>query len=344
MLSPPVKLAIVGCGAIAEQGHLPGAAMTQGVETTLLVDKDLERTGKLADFYGVAEVSDRIEDVSKFAEAAVIATPPNLHTPLGVPLLRKGIHCLVEKPLAMNSAECDELVAAGKAGSAILAAGMIRHFYRGDRLVKDIVENGILGKVRRFQMEDGYPYAWPSATHFILRKETAGGGVLMGLGSHIFDSMIWLFGEPESFRYYSDAKDGIEADCRVELTMPGGIEGVVELSRTRLLDNRYIIECEHGTISAPYYGDKATITTSAGDLSLSGRISPGVDFDAPTPGTADVMAEQLADFAAAVRDGRPPEATGEDARVSIALIEACYDRQEPLETPWIRPIELPSAT
>src|SRR5262245_4627033 len=97
--SAPVNVAIVGCGAITENFHLPVLKGHDGVVISALVDPNTARAEKLAGLYKVPRVfasADRLD--RGIADAALLATPAFLHAPGSIDLMRKGLHVLVEKP------------------------------------------------------------------------------------------------------------------------------------------------------------------------------------------------------------------------------------------------------
>jgi len=104
-----VRVALIGCGAVAQQMHLPVFAGHEGIDVVALVDRDLDRAHKLAKGYGVSTVlSDVSELPTSDIDAAVVATPPFHHAPCAIELLRRGIHVLVEKPMATCYTWCQD--------------------------------------------------------------------------------------------------------------------------------------------------------------------------------------------------------------------------------------------
>lgn len=340
--SKRLRMAIVGCGAIAEHGHLPGAALTPQIEVTALVDRNRKRAELLGGRFQIDRLLDNVDGLHKVADCAVVATPPGSHRSLAVELARQGLHVLVEKPMAPTTADCDAMIEASERSGTVLAVGMARRFYPADLYVKHLLDREIMGRVHSFRFEDGYPFTWPLASNFILSREQAGGGVLMGLGSHILDTVVWWFGDPVSFEYYTDEMGGIESECLLEMKFPSGVTGKVELSRSRQLQNQYSIECQEGLIEAPYFAQTVRLAFHDSDSALQGSV---VHPDGTRRGewsTAQAMAAQLEDFAAAICSGRPARASGRDVKRSICIIEHCYRMGQPLAAPWRRPIEIPT--
>ena len=333
----PVRLAIVGCGAIAELGHLPAVALTPEVEITLLVDRDGDRARTLADRFGIARVATDLAEVADHAEAACVALPHHIHRSATEALLGQGLHVLIEKPLATGTADCDSMVDAADRAGRVLAVAMARRFCPASRYLKQLVVSGMLGPIDRVTILSGVGDVWPAQSLYLLRAQESGGGVLMANGCHDLDILTWLLGPVGSFECRIDSAFGLEGNCRIDCTMESGTVGVVELSRTRTLANVIRLEGRLGIAEAPLMGDSVSIVPGRGDVPLAGRtaVAP-FDF-------ARVMADQLADFARAVRGMHPPLVDGRSGRDIVALIERCYAAAQPMELPWLRPVAVPVA-
>lgn len=335
--SKPLDVAIVGCGAVSRMGHLPGAARAKHAQVTLLIDTDIDRARELADEFDIPNVASTTENLSEHADAAVLALPHSLHASVSIDLLSKGTHVLVEKPMATSTAECDAMIAAADQSGAVLAVGLVRRFRWVGLMLKRLIDLQSLGRVLSFDMREGSPYNWPSASSFVLKRESAGGGATIGNGSHALDSIIWWFGEPLSFDYFDDDYGGCEADSLLKLRTPNDVEGIVELSRTRSLRNSTIVRFEHGELEVPAYGNGISLSVNQINLGFSGEAMPLVLTDGPEQHLDALMADQFDDWANAIATGTQPAVSGREGRRSIALIEACYANRQPLSMPWIQP-------
>lgn len=330
---PKLRLAVVGCGAVAKIHHLPAIALSERVEAAVLVDADAGRARALAEQFGVPEVATDFRGLPGRVDAAVVALPNSLHAPVSIDLLRRGVHVLVEKPMAMTVRECDEMIAAAEDGHAVLAVGLDFRFFDGSLFVRDLFRDGLLGEVRRFDMRQGVIPRWPFATDFLLKKETAGGGVLADFGVHVLDLLLWWLGEWADVEYWDDAQGGIESDCEMRLTMRSGAVGTVEISRTRNLRNTCVFEGERARLEVGVWDPDPEIKLILGgsEVHLSGRArreeSAALSF-------TDVFVRQIDDFAAAIRERREPFVPGREGRRSQELIEECYARRRFLELPW----------
>ena len=223
--SEPLRVAIIGCGAAARELHLPVLTGHPQATVTAVVDVDRERAQALADAYHVPKVLTRVEDVDRaVADAAVICTPPYHHAVGAQALLSRGLHVLVEKPLATTSRDARAMVDAAASARLVLAVGVFRRLFPSTRLVRRLLRSGWLGRVLEFDAEEGEVYAWPTATLGNMRRDLAGGGVLIDFGSHTMDRLLYMFpDEVRVLKYRDNARGGVESDCVVNLEM--GCEG-----------------------------------------------------------------------------------------------------------------------
>jgi len=270
------------------------------------------------------------------AEVAVLALPNHLHAPVAVELLRAGVHVLVEKPMALSTAECDAMIEAAEAGGALLTVGLQFRFFDSTRLMGDLLAGDLLGRVERFEMRLGVVSSWPFTTDFMLHRETAGGGVLVDYGVHVLDLLLLWLGEWGEVRYRDDAMGGVESDCEIELAFASGISGSIEISRTRNLRNTCSFLGDGARLEVGIWDPDPPITLEldGAEVVLSGRArrqgQAGLDF-------LGAFRRQIDDLARALGEEREPFVTGRDGRRSIALIEACYAAREPLVFPWVQP-------
>jgi predicted dehydrogenase len=333
-----LKLAIVGCGAVAEFFHLPASKLTEKVDVVLLADAAPARAEQLATRFGIHKVTNDYREVVGQADAALVALPNYLHAPVTIELLRQGLHVLVEKPMAMSPHECDEMIAAAEAGRVCLSVGLVRRFYEASRYVKQIVESGLLGEIREFDFREGGVFKWGGAAPSMFKREVTGGGVLADIGAHALDLLLWWLGDYTSVEYYDDAAGGIEADCEVFLKLRGGATGVVELSRTRNLRNTYVIRGERGSIEVESEFDpQVYLTTNGSGLALSGKVENRAARKRIVQNgwpVLDAFRCQLDDFADAALNRRAPLVPGTEGRRAVELISACYAAKKPLRPAW----------
>ena len=189
----------------------------------------------------------------------------------------------------------------------------------------------MLGQVKSFDMREGAVFQWAITSDFMFQKY-AGGGVLSDTGAHTIDTLLWWLGDIEELTYYDDAMGGVEANAELHLVMQNGASGIVELSRTRNLRNTYIIRGEHGILEVGL-GVNPEVKLHINDMDphYSGQIVKR-EMD---KNNKDVFTRQLADFANAIIQRRPPYISGAEGTRSVEILEACYRNKRQLSEPWM---------
>ncbi len=337
MFKRHLKIAVVGCGAVTELRHLPALVRRDNCQVVALVDQDQTRARKFAPALGSPSVLADYRDLLDLEiDAAIVALPNYLHAPVSIELLRAGIHVLVEKPMALSVAECDEMLQAERTGHSMLAVGLTRRFVHAARFAKWAVKSGFLGRITAFDIRDGYTFNWPLASDFFFHKETAGGGVLMDTGVHTLDELLWWLGDFESFEYHDNNYGGVESDCEIYIRLKSGAEGIVELSRTRNLRNTAIIRGERAELEVGLWKNSIALKFREGAVGIIGQgFVQSKSLSAQDQ--IDLIVAEHEDWLESIRTRRPPAVPGTEAIKSIELIEACYSESRPLNLPWIRP-------
>src|SRR5882672_2602714 len=115
----PIGVAIIGCGGITLQNHLPGLALSPDTKVVALCDSDDATLARARQQTGIGVGSAKFEEVVRRddVQAVIIATPNFMHGPIALAAIAAGKHVLCEKPIAMNDAEANAMAdAAEKAG------------------------------------------------------------------------------------------------------------------------------------------------------------------------------------------------------------------------------------
>ena len=335
----PVKVAIIGCGAVVELGHLPAAQLAADVEVTVLIDKDKDQAQSLAEKFEVAFVATDLSNLKEKADAAIIAVPHHLHAPIACECLEMGVPILIEKPMAMNPSECELIITAAERNETAVAVGMPRRFATSTQQIRKVLEAGTIGKIHSFSIESGSSESWPSRSLYLVRPGECGGGVLMANGCHDLDLALSLFGTPSEFVCSMDSLSRVESNCLITLKTESGIEGRIELSRTRNLKNTIRIEGEKGSIQAPLLGSSAELFLG-NDLHATLK-----NRDRPTENPfLDSMARQLSAFASTVRGEESSSVEAAEGARVVQWIDECYREATLMQHSWKKPINHPALT
>jgi nucleoside-diphosphate-sugar epimerase/predicted dehydrogenase len=305
-----MRVGVIGGGAAAEGIHLPALARTSGVEVTAIVDPVDARTAHLTRSFGIGAGFSDYRDAIPHMDAAILGIPHQFHAPVAIDLLNAGIHVLVEKPMALTTAECDAMIDASDRAGAVLAVGLLRRFAPTLRWTKDALISDLLGPIKSFDLREGMVFRWPVKSAAMFSPSC--GGVTADIGAHALDLMLWWFGDCASFDYWDDAAGGVEADAVIEVKMASGVTGRIELSRTRDLRNSCIIRGERATLEV---GTKTDSTI---------RLTPSCGHDARRPRATPNRGRRATRGSVRVADGRfrPGQSNAHRARGSGAEARA----------------------
>ncbi len=201
-LQPPLRLGIIGAGAIVQVAHLPVLRKNKAVELVALCDSDLVKARALAERTGIPSVYDDFEDLLQHErlEAVLIATPNHLHESHIVAALSAGLHVLVEKPMALTSAGAQKIVRMAEKRDRVVMVGMT-HRYRPDvQAVRSFVQAGELGQIT--SVRASWHLARPARAPLGWREKRSesGGGAMLDLGLTMVDLGLWLAGNPAPAR------------------------------------------------------------------------------------------------------------------------------------------------
>ncbi len=138
------KVAVVGLGSMGQ--HHARLYSELDCEFVGAADTDAVRGRDICARYKVPYYAD-YHDLLDRVEAVSIVVPTTLHHHVALDFLNRGVHCLVEKPIAFNLDEAQEMTAAASQHNAVLAVGHIEHFNPAVRLLKQIIDAGDLGRL-----------------------------------------------------------------------------------------------------------------------------------------------------------------------------------------------------
>ena len=329
-LPVPLRIAVVGCGAIARAFHLPALVSTPGVRDYLIVvDRDLTRAEAVrAQFSTRGAVADH-RQVLNDVDGAIVAVPPEFHTDVVRDFLRAGVPVLCEKPLATTLEEASSLVHEAETAGAVLAVNNTHRLYPALRATWERIRSGRLGRVRRIEVYEGDRLVgWPLAGGTAFGRAGTGRGALQDVGAHALDVLCWWLGErPRITRYLDDALGGSEAVARVEFA-GAGYDGVVHVTWLSKLSNTFRVAGEEETVEGELRAwDVIQVTGKDGRCKKVGLRPDVRSF-------SRVGAHVIATFLGAIRGECQPAVLARDVLPSIAMIEECYSRRERFPMPW----------
>ncbi|MDP4096784.1 Gfo/Idh/MocA family oxidoreductase [Paenibacillus sp. P96] len=194
-MSNTVKIAIVGCGGIANGKHMPSLAKQANAEMIAFCDIIKERAEKAAAEYGAegAKVYDDYQEMLKSGgfDVVHVCTPNDSHSEITVASLEAGKHVMCEKPMAKTSAQAREMLEAAKRTGNKLSIAYQNRFRDDSLYLKEMCENGDLGEIYFGKALALRRRAVPTWGVF-LDEEKQGGGPLIDIGTHALDLTLWL--------------------------------------------------------------------------------------------------------------------------------------------------------
>lgn len=252
-----VRLGIIGLGVM---GHAHAQNILGGkiprLRIAAVADQDPTR---LARYPSIPGFSSDLELIgSGLVDAVLIATPHYFHTPTGIAALKAGLHVLVEKPISVQRADCERLIAAHKDPRVVFAAMFNQRSDPLYRKLRDLVKSGALGRIQRIQwtVTNWFrPDAYYAMSSWRATWAGEGGGVLLNQCPHNLDLFSWIFGQPKrvrgfcGFGRYHDIE--VEDDVTAYFELAGGVTATFIASTGEAPGtNRLEVMAENGRVIA----------------------------------------------------------------------------------------------
>ncbi|NUM47793.1 MAG: Gfo/Idh/MocA family oxidoreductase [Anaerolineales bacterium] len=188
-----MKIAFAGTGFISKI-HAQ-AAQNLGLELAAVVNHQQDSMAEFGKRFGITRQYESVEAMLKETrvDALVVSTPNYLHAPQTVAALKAGVHVMVEKPMAMNADEAEQMNAAAEKSGALL---MVAHCWRFDPEVLWLKEQSArLGRITRTKGYGVHTHWGPGG--WFTQKQFAGGGAFVDMGIHALDTARFLLGDPK---------------------------------------------------------------------------------------------------------------------------------------------------
>ena len=344
-----VKFGIYGYGKVSGL-HAKAIAAAAGARLVAVCGRDKAKREAFAAGLGIQARSSAAEMAEKDGvEAVIVTTPHPLHREHSVECAQAGLHALVEKPMALNVSDCDAMIAAAAAAGRRLGVVCQRRWYPAVKRVRAAIDSGKLGAPALAQV---VMLGWRDEAYY--RSDPwrgswsgEGGGVLVNQAPHQLDLVSWFMGPVvEVSAYWANLNHPyieVEDTAVAALRFPGGALGSILVSNSQK-PGIYAKVHVHGSSGA-----SAGVQTDGGAMfvaGMSGVMEPPINDIWTVPGEEGRLGEwkaedeayfakvdatwhffalQIEDFAAAIREGRSPAATGRDGREAVRLMRAIYD-------------------
>ncbi|KPK61987.1 MAG: hypothetical protein AMK73_07055 [Planctomycetes bacterium SM23_32] len=217
-MAQSVRVGVIGTGGIALR-QAQRLAQIEDVEIVAGCDISKQNLSRFVEAYEVPHTFEDFNDMVQLdaMDAVTVCTPNFMHKEPTVAALKAGKHVMVEKPMAMNAQEAQEMVDAAEQSAGRLTMGFQYRLGPAAQTLKRFVNQGRLGKVLVARCQALRRRGIPSWGVFG-RKELQGGGPLIDIGVHIMECAHYLMGEPtpvaasaQMFTYLGDREPAAEA-------------------------------------------------------------------------------------------------------------------------------------
>ena len=320
-----VRYAVVGVGWISQAAMLPGVEHTGNSEVVALVTGHAEKAAKVGEKYGIEKVYsyDELDGLLSSGEidAAYLATPNFDHVGYAVKILDAGIHLLLEKPMAVSVAECEQMIAAAKRSGAKLMIAYRLHFEPGTLKAIERVRNGEIGTVRFFNSSFSQPVSGENHR----AKHGFWAGPVPDMGPYCINAVRNLFGaEPiEVFATGVNTDDqafvdnaGKPFDDTVAVTLKfeaGRVAAFVVSYNGGDVDDYRIVGAKGSLFSDPAY----QVATSIKHQMVVEKAKSSESFK-----TTDHFGGEMKYFSECVIGGKDPEPDGEEGMLDVRVLAA----------------------
>lgn len=344
-----IRFGLIGYGKVAAL-HVEAlrAMAARGIDVVAATGRD---SGKLAVFAEKHKLSAHasVEAMVREAglDAVVVATPHLQHREHACAALAAGAHVIVEKPMALNVADCDAMIRTAEKHGRVLSVVSQRRWLPASQRVKSAIMSGKIGRPAIVQstMLGWRDEAYYKSDPWRGSWAGEGGGVIVNQSPHPFDLLQWFAGPVEEvFAYWGNVNHPyIEVeDTAIAAIKGAGYTGNLLMSNSQkpgICANVHV----HGSSGA-----SVGVQTDKGAMFVagaSGMQKAAVNDIWTIPGeealpavwenddnkvleginpTSHYFALQFLDFADALREGRGPMVSAEEGRATVALMEGIY--------------------
>ena len=193
-----IKVAVIGCGKIANDAHIPAYMKNEQAEIKYFCDIIPERADAAVKKYGTGKAVYDYRDILNDPEVAAVSvcTPNNMHKVISIDFLNAGKHVLCEKPAARTYNEALEMQKAQNKTGKVLAIGVVNRFNTAVNMIKQQIDEGKLGDVYQVYVSFRAHRSIPGLGADFTTCKVAGGGVLIDWGVHFLDIVMYCIGDP----------------------------------------------------------------------------------------------------------------------------------------------------
>ena len=314
----PLNIAMIATGGIADKQLAPALAEAPNAQLWSVLSRDKDRAQAFADKHGASAPDSAYDDLDSLLadpdlDAVLLASPDKLHADQAIRAARACKHILTEKPMATDRAEAAAMVDAARDAGVRLGIAYHMRWHMGHRALFDAAQQGRFGTLRHMRIH--WPTPARNADGWRAKADVGRWWALAAVGTHCLDQIRWFMrpgcGEitkAESVINRSAYQGPHDETAVAAYQFENG--STAELCVSVLYQGPRIMEL--------YGSDGYAICTETLGPHGEGRIETheGAFDYAP----ANPYVGEIEDFAAAIRDGRPPEVDGAEGAANVDLL------------------------
>ncbi|MEM6431455.1 MAG: Gfo/Idh/MocA family oxidoreductase [Deinococcota bacterium] len=318
-----LRVGIIGAGQAGER-HAVGFAACEDAQLVAVADIDQGRAETLATRFEAKAFTDWRTLLDETLDILVVSLPHNMHVAPAEAAAARGVHVLMEKPIATTLEDAKRIVQVCEGANVKLSISFVHRFREELQVAKGWLEAGHVGTVQVARESMGGQRG-AHLPKWVTQQDIAGGGVLMYSAIHGLDRLRWLIGsevvhvtaQTRTYNPNTDVEDGVAA----LLTFANG-------ATATLTSNAPVYRAQPARWETELYGDTAFVrirTRQFTELS-SDDMTEHVDTAAFSEklGIHYNFARQAQAFVEAIREDTTPAITGEDGVKALELAFAIY--------------------
>lgn len=299
---PLLRVAVIGCGQMG-RNHLRCYARLPGVTIVGAVDPVPENRSAVADAFDVP-VAESVDDLPP-VDVVSIVTPSTTHVALAERFIAAGVHCMIEKPLALSAAEGRRIAEQGRAAGVTLAVGHLERFNPAVVALKTNLP--ALGPIHSV-----------TARRLARAARITDVDVIDDLMVHDIDVVLDLLDRPGAIHAQIDGLRGADVPgfdfATALVSFPGGILTTFSASRMTPTRIRTLEVLGRDAVAVADYIEQTLVIRRPADGGKTADTVIPIERREP-------LLDELADFLDAIRQGRPPRVTPEQAVDTLAMVE-----------------------
>jgi len=325
-----VRYAVVGLGHLALEEIIPAMVTCKKSKLTALVSGSPDKMKKVAAQYGIKaencysyQTYDQLKN-NKEVDVIYIVLPNALHKEYVIRGAKAGKHILCEKPMAISSKECEEMIAACKAAQVKLMVAYRIQYEPHNRKLRELVQQKTFGSPKFIEASNSQSSANPA--HWRHKLALAGGGSLPDIGLYCLNTARFVLGEePTEVFAYTYSTPGNPLFTEVEelvswqMKFPGGVIASCSADYNVHESRHYRVLCEKGWLNVDkafgYKGQKLMSARAEGKIERQEDISLA---------ETDQFATEIDHFSDCILHNKRPFTPGEEGLQDHRLMEAIY--------------------